>query len=131
MAGDDRGCVKGGVRVLLQLEAVFILAAMLAAYWWLHANWIVFIVLLLAPDIAMLGYLRDTRIGARAYNAFHTGLGPFILGAAGALFAHALLPFAIIWAAHIAMDRALGYGLKYHDAFGLTHLGIIGKVKHS
>jgi uncharacterized protein DUF4260 len=126
---DDSGCVKGGVRVLLQVEAAFILAAMLAAYWWLHANWIVFIVLLLTPDLAMLGYLRDTRIGAWVYNAFHTALGPFILAAAGALFVHALLPFAVIWAAHIAMDRTLGYGLKYDDAFGHTHLGIIGKTR--
>ena len=33
---------------------------------------------------------------------------------------------ALIWAAHIAVDRALGYGLKYGAGFGLTHLGRIG-----
>jgi hypothetical protein len=37
------------------------------------------------------------------------------------------LLIAIVWAAHIAMDRAFGYGFKYPDAFGHTHLGIVGK----
>jgi hypothetical protein len=30
--------------------------------------------------------------------------------------------------AHIGIDRALGYGLKYSAGFGFTHLGRIGKV---
>jgi hypothetical protein len=29
--------------------------------------------------------------------------------------------------AHIGIDRALGYGLKYHADFAFTHLGKIGK----
>jgi hypothetical protein len=28
-----------------------------------------------------------------------------------------------MWFAHIGMDRAIGYGLKYPTAFGDTHLG--------
>ena len=28
---------------------------------------------------------------------------------------------------HIGFDRALGYGLKYANGFGFTHLGRIGK----
>jgi hypothetical protein len=35
------------------------------------------------------------------------------------------LRLALVWFAHIGMDRALGYGLKYDDAFTHTHLGII------
>ncbi|HJU52615.1 MAG TPA: DUF4260 family protein, partial [Acidimicrobiia bacterium] len=31
------------------------------------------------------------------------------------------------WLAHIGLDRFLGYGLKYADAFGHTHLGEIGR----
>ena len=34
---------------------------------------------------------------------------------------------AAIWVAHIAMDRALGYGLKLPTGFTDTHLGKIGK----
>jgi hypothetical protein len=33
---------------------------------------------------------------------------------------------AMIWLAHVGIDRALGYGLKYGDAFNATHLGRIG-----
>ncbi len=37
---------------------------------------------------------------------------------------------AAIWIAHIAMDRALGYGLKPSPTgFTDTHLGRIGKGK--
>jgi hypothetical protein len=36
------------------------------------------------------------------------------------------LPAGLIWAGHIAMDRALGYGLKHPDGFQHTHLGRIG-----
>ena len=33
---------------------------------------------------------------------------------------------ALVWFAHIGMDRALGYGLKYDTDFKDTHLGRIG-----
>jgi hypothetical protein len=29
--------------------------------------------------------------------------------------------------AHVGMDRAVGYGLKYPTAFGRTHLGVVGR----
>jgi hypothetical protein len=111
---------------ILRFEALLFLAALFVLYFRLHANWIVFLVLLLAPDIAMLGYLRDTRVGAWSYNAFHTYVGP-LLTAALSFSIHWLLPIAVIWAAHIAMDRSLGYGLKHEDAFAHTHLGMIGR----
>ena len=34
---------------------------------------------------------------------------------------------ALVWAAHIGLDRTLGYGLKYDEGFGFTHLGRVGK----
>ena len=39
------------------------------------------------------------------------------------LHANALLPFALIWANHVAVDRLMGYGLKFSNGFGWTHLG--------
>lgn len=120
------GVVVQPVRAILRFEALLLFASLIGAYWLLHANWIVFVVLLLTPDLAMLPYLRGNRIGAWSYNALHTVAGPLILGA-GAVFVHGLAPFAVIWGAHIAMDRACGYGLKYEDSFGHTHLGMIGK----
>lgn len=91
---------------ILRLEALLLLAALVALYQLLHGNWILFVALILAPDVAMLGYLRNTRVGAALYNAFHSYVGPLLLGAA-AVLSHPLLPFAVIWPAHIAMDRAL------------------------
>jgi hypothetical protein len=121
------GVVLEPVRAILRLEGALLLLALVAAYWFFHANWILFIVLILSPDLAMLGYLRNARIGAWCYNAFHTVVGPLLLGAVSIRF-HNLLPLAIIWAAHIAMDRAFGYGLKYEDSFGHSHLGMIRKA---
>lgn len=40
-----------------------------------------------------------------------------------------VLSIAMIWLAHIGIDRALGYGLKYSRGFGFTHLGRIGKAQ--
>lgn len=122
------GVVVQPVRAILRFEALLLFASLLAAYWFLHANWIVFAVLLLTPDLAMLPYLRSQRIGAWCYNTFHSLAGPIILGVCS-VFVHRLAPFAVIWAAHIAMDRACGYGLKYEDSFGHTHLGMFGKER--
>jgi hypothetical protein len=38
-----------------------------------------------------------------------------------------LTALAVILLAHIAADRALGYGLKYATGFKDTHLGRIGR----
>ena len=123
------GCAQPPVRAILRVEALIVLVVLLALYARTHASWLMFILVLFVPDVAMLGYLRDTRIGAWSYNAFHSYVGPAIcLGAS--IYVPMLLPIAIVWAAHIAMDRALGYGLKYADSFQHTHLGFIGKAKH-
>ena len=122
------GCVHEPVRSVLRFESFLILIALGAGYWMVHGNWILFAVMLLAPDVAMLGYLRNTTIGAWCYNAAHTYAGAVILALAS-FWNIALLPFAVIWAAHVAFDRALGYGLKYGDSFQHTHLGIIGKAR--
>ncbi len=48
---------------------------------------------------------------------------------AGVTLAEADLPLAlgIIWATHIAIDRAVGYGLKSRADHHETHLGRMGK----
>jgi len=77
----------------------------------------------------MLGYIGGQPCrGARIYNAFHTYLLPGLL-ALGALLlpARGLLPIALIWFNHIGVDRLLGFGLKYGDGFGFTHLGKQGR----
>jgi hypothetical protein len=116
--------------VLLQrLEGLALAIISAVLYARTGASWWLFAALWLLPDLSMLGYLRTPCIGARVYNAFHSYVPPATL-ALFAFLAHTsalLVPLALIWANHIAVDRALGYGLKYADGFGWTHLGRLGK----
>lgn len=111
----------------LRIESLGLLFASLGMYASTDGSWLLFVGLLLAPDLAMLGYLAGSRVGAFSYNVAHLYLWPALLLALWAVgvAAWALAP-GLIWAAHIAMDRALGYGLKEPDAFKHTHLGWIG-----
>jgi hypothetical protein len=106
--------------------AVFFLFA-LWIYAAMGASWFLFALLILAPDIAMLGYLIDTKWGARIYNLAHTYTLPLLLGVVGYLTNEIyVMVVPVIWIAHIAADRALGYGLKLPSGFRDTHLGRIG-----
>jgi len=113
---------------LLRLEGLLVAAVTAVLYARTGASWWLFAAVWLAPDLSMLGYLASPCRGARVYNAFHTYVGPAVL-ALGALLlrAHGVLPVALIWANHIGVDRLLGFGLKYADGFGFTHLGRVGK----
>ncbi len=123
-----RAAAAGGVVSLLRLEGLAALAAAASAYAWLGGSWPLFALLLFAPDLAMIGYRFGPAVGAAAYNAAHTYLAPAALGAAGLAFGAATMQaLALIWIAHIGLDRALGYGLKYATGFGDTHLGHKGR----
>ena len=85
--------------------------------WWLY------VLLALAPDLAMLGYTAGARVGAAVYDTVHTYVLPLALGAVGVLAsATGLQAVCLIWIAHIGIDRAVGYGLKYPSGFKDTHL---------
>lgn len=98
------------------------------AYRAIGGGWGLFAGLFLVPDLSMLGYLANRRLGAALYNAGHTYLAPAALGAVGwGLGLPVLFGPALFWTAHIGFDRLMGYGLKYGAAFGATHLGWRGK----
>jgi hypothetical protein len=110
-------------RWLLHLEGACVLVLTVVLYHAGHFRWWVFAVLLLAPDLAMLGYLANVKIGAALYNLAHTEAGPVLLLVASVVAPlPALEPYALIWLAHLGMDRMLGYGLKYPTQFKDTHL---------
>src|SRR6476660_8580767 len=90
-------------------------------WWW-------FLVLILAPDVSMIGYLAGNKIGAFAYNLAHHKAAALAVYLAGIYFENLLLQLlgAILFS-HSAMDRIFGYGLKYDTGFKFTHLGEIGK----
>jgi hypothetical protein len=90
------------------------------AWWW---YWVLF----LTPDISMIGYLVNTKVGAALYNiAHHKGLAVLCF-AVGIILPSVTWQFAgILLLGHSSFDRILGYGLKYPDHFKNTHLGWIG-----
>ena len=112
----------------LQLEGLVLLIAALLLFATTHQPWWLVPATILAPDLSMVGYLGTTRWGALAYNVGHSTVLPSAL-ALVALNTHRplVLAFALLWFAHIGMDRALTYGLKYDTGFKHTHLGDLTK----
>jgi len=122
------GTVTGGVRILLRLEGLTLFLGMVLLYWMWGGSWWLFVILFLAPDLSFIAYLSDARTAAIVYNAVHSYMAPVALLTTGFATGEPLtLSLAMIWLAHIGVDRALGYGLKYQTGFGFTHLGLIGK----
>ena len=110
--------------VLLRLEGAAVFGASMALYFHSDFSVVALLLLFLAPDLSFLGYLAGPRAGAATYNAVHTELWPIVIAALGVLADASLLTqVALIWLAHIGIDRVLGYGLKYPTAFEDTHLG--------
>jgi hypothetical protein len=110
-------------RILLHAEgaAVFIVAT--ALYFHFDYPWWLYLVLALAPDLSMIGFLAGARTGAVSYDVVHTYVLPVVLATSGVLFeVDALVQVGLIWLVHIGADRALGYGLKYPSGFKDTHL---------
>ena len=115
------------MRQLVRLEELFL--GVLAFYLFLSVRvaWWWFPVLLLAPDISMVGYLVDTRVGAILYDVVHhRGLSVLLFIIGSLLQVPWLQAAGLILFAHSSLDRVLGYGLKHADSFEHTHLGIIG-----
>jgi hypothetical protein len=110
-------------RWLLHLEGAAIFALTLYFFHAGHYRWWLFALLFLAPDLSMLGYLKNARWGSAAYNLVHTFVCPILLLAVAFLVPISqCVPFALIWLAHLGFDRLLGYGLKYPTFFKDTHL---------
>ena len=123
------GAVTGGVNILLRLEGLTLFLGMILLYAVWGGSWLLFAVLFLVPDLSFLAYLADANTGAVVYNAAHSYLAPVALMTSGFAIGDPLtLSIAMIWLGHIGIDRALGYGLKYAEGFGYTHLGRIGKA---
>lgn len=110
-------------KLLLRGEGLILALFALVSFYVLAGPWWLFLVLILAPDLSMLGYLAGSRFGSITYNAAHTYIAPVALGALGLWQgAELLVLLALIWTTHIGFDRVIGYGLKYPTAFADTHL---------
>jgi hypothetical protein len=112
---------------LLRVEEAALLAGAVVLYGQMHFSWLLFAALFLAPDLFMVGYLTNPRVGAAMYNLGHVVAAPLVMFALGWwLGRRGLIAVGIIWFSHIALDRLLGFGLKYPGAFKDTHLQHVG-----
>ena len=81
----------------------------------------IFLIFLIVPDISMLGYLFNNKIGSYVYNIGHSYIIPLLITLFYLVIGESLLlQIALIWLVHISMDRAIGYGLKYTIGFNKT-----------
>ncbi len=111
------------VRALLRVEGLVAFGLSLYGYAAVGKPWPWFILLFLAPDLSMSGYLVNPRVGSVSYNLIHTYATPVILLAIGWwMHLPALSALGLILSAHIGLDRFLGFGLKYPGGFKETHL---------
>ena len=114
--------------LVIRLEWAIVALAAVVLYGSTGMSWWLFGLLILAPDLSISGYLAGPRVGALAYNTLHILIVPVLLLLAGHMWGNATaMAVALIWLAHIAIDRALGYGLKLSTGFQDTHLGRIGR----
>lgn len=111
------------VKKILHLEGLIILLTTIYFYDYIGGNWFLFAILLLSPDLSMLGYLKNKQLGTKTYNLVHNYIFSLILVCAGFFLNYSLLiQLGLIATAHVAMDRMLGFGLKYSTKFKDTHL---------
>lgn len=110
-------------KILIKLENMVVFIVCIFVYYRFDFSWWLFILLILAPDISMFGYLKGNVVGARTYNLFHTYLISTLVLLFG-LVVHMdfIIEIGLIWTAHIGIDRFMGYGLKYDIGFKDTHI---------
>lgn len=108
---------------LLRVEALALLIGGILMFARTGGAWWVFLVFLFVPDLSAIPYVINLRVGAISYNLVHTYTIPcVILIAALSSENTVFIQIAAIWLAHIGMDRAIGYGLKYASGFKDTHM---------
>lgn len=113
-------------RLFLHLEGLALLVSALVLYSNQHFSWGAFALFLLAPDLAIIVYAVNQRSGQIVYNVVHTTIFPLALAVFSILNTNSLgLQIALIWLAHIGMDRTVGYGFKYPGSFKETHFSRI------
>jgi hypothetical protein len=110
-------------RRLLRLEGAAVLVGALALYLEAGNPWWAFLALFLLPDVAFLAYAAGPRVGASVYDVLHWEALPVALAVTGVLTGSSrATALGLVWLAHIGLDRAVGYGLKYPSSARETHL---------
>lgn len=117
------------MKYLVKLEELALFGLALLLFSQLDYGWSAYALLFLAPDLSMIGYLANPRLGAWTYNLIHHKGLSVALYIAGFLLSVPWLMFAgTLLLGHSSLDRVFGYGLKHEDAFQNTHLGMVGRL---
>jgi hypothetical protein len=112
------------MQIALKLEYLggLVLACFLLSQ--LHYPWWLFAALFLTPDIGMLSYVINPKVGAATYNTFHHfGLAVVFYIVGSVVHMPILQLVGTVMIGHLSFDRVVGYGLKYADSFKHTHIG--------
>jgi len=116
------------VKTTLKIEELAMLGLSIWMFSNLNLEWWWFLLFFLSPDLGMLGYLANDKVGAFTYNlVHHKGIAILVFIMGGVVQNEWLQFTGIIIFGHASFDRVLGYGLKYPSSFHDTHLGRIGK----
>ncbi len=116
------------MKTIVQLEEIAMFGLGIFLFSLLPYPWWLFIALFLTPDIGMVGYIANEKIGAIIYNIFHHKGLAILIYLIGIYLSNPILQLiGVILFSHSAFDRILGYGLKLEKGFTFTHLGQIGK----
>jgi hypothetical protein len=112
------------MKTTLKLEELVMFGASIYIFQHLEYAWWWYPALILLPDVSMLGYLFNPRVGAFTYNlGHHKGLALLALMIGFSTQVDELVLGGLILFGHSSLDRIMGYGLKYGDDFKHTHLG--------
>jgi len=116
------------MKTTLQLEELAMLGLGIYLFSLTNFSWWLFLALFLVPDIGMLGYLINNKIGALTYNIFHHKGLAILIYLIGIYLSNEVVQLSgIVLFSHASFDRILGYGLKLEKGFKFTHLGELGK----
>jgi hypothetical protein len=119
------------MKLVLKLEELAMFLMCIGLLYFLEAKWWLYPLLILGPDISMIGYLINNKAGAWSYNIFHHKgiacviilIGLYIINNNILSDYSWLIYVGVILLGHSSMDRFFGYGLKYENGFKFTHLG--------
>lgn len=110
-------------RRILQIESAIFFLISLYLFSLREQSWLIFILLLLTPDISMIGYIKDKKIGSIIYNLVHNYILAIALVILGNISPYDwMVTLGIILFAHVSLDRLFGFGLKYTSDFKDTHI---------
>lgn len=119
------------MKTLLTVEEAAQFAVTIILFNQLPFSWWVYPALFFLPDLSMLGYSVNAKVGALTYNLAHHKALAIVIGVVGWYLANDYWQLAgIVLFGHSSLDRMFGYGLKYDKGFESTHLGEIGNQKN-